>query len=747
MKSKLINSFILSFALYALFPSKTLATDIIVDNFSDPDMSKWSVLRNIQWSYPNLFCMNDYIPAKWKITDGTLGIDINSRACVTEITKKEFVVPRQYSDYSFSFDMMTKNSLNSDRNFAYFYIDGNNWAGIKITGNSIVFQQIKGGFSQLSNQEQFEYPFTVNAWHRFRVDFRENVQLFIDGQFVGSSINHFYDSNVDQPFAFQASVGAIKTSSVSFDNLVVSVPDQDGVKLPVENLKQFDEAWGSHLYDSADEWVPAGGGTSISDWGCTLTSAVAIMRYHGITKMVDGQEVTPLSVNNWLVENDGYIDGGLVSFVSLTVLTKQISDKHGSPALEYGQLSRKKISENPEQWSTFEDGIIEQIDLNKPVIIQKPGHFMVGTGYNTAKSEIFISDPAYNYEKFSQHGSSISSVRTLTPSFTDLRYLEIVVPQGVEANLFDSSGEPVPTAVKSVSTIISPNNGNSSPSPTVSLIELAKPESGLYTFAFTDPLASGAVQFKSITKEGVQTVSVIDMHPGTIALLDQNEHGETMISTVQPTPFPTPSPTPTPNPSPTPTPSTTPSPAPSPSPTPTPDPEPTPNPTPSPTPIPSPSPSLTPSPTPTLTPSPTPTPSPSPSPTPSTTPVPSASPSPSPSPTPSTTPQPSPSPSPTTNPELKGAYDRLRKVISKLESTGKISSKSAEMLLRMLAKEPKSMKDLLKDSARIDGFCQKQYSKRELSSYGLVSIRAELVYAIVEEWIDNRVSRIVSSKG
>jgi len=50
--------------------------------------------------------------------------------------------------------------------------------------------------------------------------------------------------------------------------------------LNVPYFGQNDELWGTQEYDSASEWKPAVKNTSIGAWGCALTSAVMILKYH-----------------------------------------------------------------------------------------------------------------------------------------------------------------------------------------------------------------------------------------------------------------------------------------------------------------------------------------------------------------------------------------------------------------------------------------------------------------------------------
>ncbi|MBW1999730.1 MAG: C39 family peptidase [Deltaproteobacteria bacterium] len=78
-------------------------------------------------------------------------------------------------------------------------------------------------------------------------------------------------------------------------------------ELKVPLYKQNGSPWGEDTYDHTDK--------TIRQKGCALTSAVMVLRYYGVTKGIDGKEVNPRNLNEWLNKKaDGYFTGGSVNW-------------------------------------------------------------------------------------------------------------------------------------------------------------------------------------------------------------------------------------------------------------------------------------------------------------------------------------------------------------------------------------------------------------------------------------------------
>lgn len=246
------------------------------------------------------------------------------------------------------------------------------------------------------------------------------------------------------------------------------------IKLNVPLLKQTDPLWSNEIYNSAQKWASQNPG--IGRWGCAMTSAAMVFRYHGITKLPDGSELNPKSLNEWLKsEPSGYVGNGLVNWLALTRLSKlaksQNPDFHFD-ALEYSRINSDKQSI-----------LRENIDNNLPTILGEPGHFVVGTGYSD--STVFINDPGFAREDLSEYATTFLSMGTYTPSNTDLSYIMIVNSSNINMGVVDSQGQPVGFTVEE-GPIIDPESGQSSGTP-LPVIYVQKPENGQYKIEISSP--------------------------------------------------------------------------------------------------------------------------------------------------------------------------------------------------------------------------------------------------------------------
>ncbi|GEM_PF-2699608 len=211
------------------------------------------------------------------------------------------------------------------------------------------------------------------------------------------------------------------------------------IDLNVPLLKQTDPAWGGFVYDSAEKWAPPEP-TDIARWGCALTSAAMVFRYHKITKLPNGIELTPGTLNAWLKnytpldpKADGYIRNGLVNWVALSRLSKLA--KPQNPSFLFDALDYIRLGEDHNQLKT-------DLENNIPGVlgVNDDGHFIVAKGINN--EDIFtINDPYDNFENLSAYSNSFKSLGRFIPSSTDLSYIMLVVDKEVDISVSSSSGE------------------------------------------------------------------------------------------------------------------------------------------------------------------------------------------------------------------------------------------------------------------------------------------------------------------
>lgn len=142
----------------------------------------------------------------------------------------------------------------------------------------------------------------------------------------------------------------------------------------VDHTLQADEHW-------ADLFMGEIGyeGCKIRSGGCALSALSALAAYHL------QRAVTPITLNRFLQENDGYRDGALVVWGALSALLK----KYGVEA-PHRSVSAKKVGVR----GVYE-AVREQIDQDNPAVLRMRGergpHFLLAIGYS--EDDIITHDP------------------------------------------------------------------------------------------------------------------------------------------------------------------------------------------------------------------------------------------------------------------------------------------------------------------------------------------------------------------
>jgi len=203
------------------------------------------------------------------------------------------------------------------------------------------------------------------------------------------------------------------------------LPPPTGFDLDVPFFSQRADPWGSEEYNSASQWAPAA--PTISRWGCTLTSAAMVLRYHGITTLpgctdnacpeLEGLEVNPLNLNAWLLnEPGGYYGNGDLNLYAVASL----SQKAGSPFI-YNKFHG---------WDA--DLVREEIENGRPVIVDVDlsnigldgSHFVVAKGIQG--STFLLNDPDLrDAVTLDVYGQTHRSIRTFVPTNTDLSVISL----------------------------------------------------------------------------------------------------------------------------------------------------------------------------------------------------------------------------------------------------------------------------------------------------------------------------------
>jgi hypothetical protein len=89
-------------------------------------------------------------------------------------------------------------------------------------------------------------------------------------------------------------------SQAYFDQVVVQSFNSTQVL-----FKQNDPLWANAIYDHASDWSSE---PTMSRWGCALSSVAMLLKAYGYHNLPNGEVLSPLSLNQWLMEEtDGIL--------------------------------------------------------------------------------------------------------------------------------------------------------------------------------------------------------------------------------------------------------------------------------------------------------------------------------------------------------------------------------------------------------------------------------------------------------
>lgn len=313
-----------------------------------------------------------------------------------------------------------------------------------------------------------------NSWHNIKFcSVSDKHELYLDGNLI----DFFQDNTYKMGY-----VGFDTGPGMTIDNFVIIKVSRD-ISLDVPLIKQTNSLWKNNIYDSAKLWSPKD--TSIGSWGCALTSAVMVFNYSGINELPNGFGLNPGSLNDWLkLQKDGYVENGLINWLALSRLSKQavlINNISDFDALEFSKTVPGTV-----------ESVKNDLENSIPDILEQPGHFIVARG--TENGVVQINDPYYSRSSLFDYGNTVKSVNKFSPSHTDLSYVLITYPVGVNLTIMDSDkyvvgqsfqGDPINNANKS---------GQASGNP-IMLYYVQKPKPGKYLLNIS-ALISGIKKLK-----------------------------------------------------------------------------------------------------------------------------------------------------------------------------------------------------------------------------------------------------------
>lgn len=493
-------------SIFSLFVcTRTLKAQEILfqDNFNDGDANGWDVITQSG-------------SGTWNVSNQQYGIHLDPG--LSNSVPNDSLWNPNWKNIRYELDL--RGVYGTDKNILLKFQDQNNFVELHHAGGWINLEKIINGVSRW--QGSGHYPLENGQTYHFRIDMQGNyVRVYVNDNLIIESedITPDYSS---WKIGVRAGTGAVRPTEVWYDNIKVTElppptptpePTPTPIPLPsldVPDIKQYSDPWGTQIYDNSTIWSS---NPLISRWGCALTSAVMVLRYHG-------HDVTPDSLNNWLNNQpDGYLRNGLVNWLAITRYSLEHSNA-SIPALEYRRLSGTS------------DNLISELTDGKPAILSEPGHFIV------AKSQMAdsfgINDPAYeDRTTLASYSNSFNNIGSYRPTHTDLSYILVTVPEDINISVLDPNGNQIDGYTYTDGPIIDPVDGSSN-GPTLKTFMFPVPEDGEYhigisgegNYLLNSYLYNKSGQVTTFSKNGVVTTGETDEF--TITIGSNNQTGANM---------------------------------------------------------------------------------------------------------------------------------------------------------------------------------------------------------------------------
>lgn len=361
----------------------------------------------------------------WQVVDGQAELNIDGSVPCRVVLQPRYLENDLPSKWRVSFEF-TPSSTQADANWIVRWLDKDNYLGFHIWQHQIFAEKVVNGEVYELMPSQIYRSILGDHTYQISLTYDEparQIILEIDGTEVAQFQEQLLDPQLNhgRP-GLAGSVGAGQSRSrVRYDNFRLwEVDSSSSTVLDLPLFMQTDSSWATQEYDSAVQWAPED--PSFGRWGCAVSSAAMVFRYFGLTKLPNGDSVTPGSLNAWLqTQADGYVGPGLLNWRALTRLSWQIKQTWETPALEF---HFEALPDNPLVW------LQTQLWRNLPVILAVPNHFVVAYGTDT-QSTIKIRDPYYSYATLNAYDNTWLSARVFTPSHTDLSAITMWTEPGV----------------------------------------------------------------------------------------------------------------------------------------------------------------------------------------------------------------------------------------------------------------------------------------------------------------------------
>jgi hypothetical protein len=433
------------------------------DNFEDSDITDWTI-------YPAQY--------PWVINNSYGSNMVGS--IITFPMHEAQNGDYSWTDYEFSVDILPID--NFDRNIffratpnrvAYYNLTFPIGYGLHLSPTYITLQKYTSTMGSNSPDipgQSYNFP----ANDQWQVGIKRNIKVIVKGNLIkvyyddiAKPVLEYADNNdpvLSGRIAIVHASGGQGHSEVYFDNVIVKSLPPDAPTFPSLNvpiMSQKNTTWGLDIYDHAnvnDSW--SNGYIRIYNWGCALTSAAMVLKFHG-------HPVDPGILNTWLKSvPDGYIGNGLINWIAVSRYSL-INKTPTSPALEF--LRIEPTNEN----------LLNEIVSGRPAILNVGKHFVVAKSQTA--SSFGINDPLVDSgnRELSYYGGSFNALNTFTPSNTDLSYI-LLVTNTPNLTFYDSGGNVINGVKYSEGPIQIDETGLTSETGTVYTIMVPKPTVGTY---------------------------------------------------------------------------------------------------------------------------------------------------------------------------------------------------------------------------------------------------------------------------
>lgn len=464
MLRRLFKASVLSFTFLIFFvvsPSKTYANILFSDDFSDGDAANWLVSGTPGWT----------------VVDGQYGISLNPGLSNSYSDDSLW----DYSWTNITYEVSLRGVSGTDKNILVKFKDASNFLEIHHT-NGILYLD-RTGFPTLDSAA---YPLVNGQTYTFKVDIENNQHIRV---YIDDSAAPVLEADDPEPrleewkVGLRVGTGSVSPSQVWFDNVKVSTYEDDpGLDVPY--YSQVDPTWAFEEYNSASVWTGPGDATTIGRWGCALSDAAMILNYHGY-------DFTPLTLNNWLKLNKGFVGDGFVNWASLASYTVK-NPLPGVPKLEFSYHS-PSIELVEEQTALGQPVVLKYLnDQDTPSRADDTTHFVLGKGVTEVEGvwQIIVLDPNSVANTLSsdieeEYSSELVAIGTFNKSETDVSYIVLSLDDNFEMKVFDENGVQVTDFLTTDAPYMDPATGTSASGNLQKLFYFAKPESGQYKVEIT----------------------------------------------------------------------------------------------------------------------------------------------------------------------------------------------------------------------------------------------------------------------